>query len=444
MKKNITSPVVGAGLLALFVTTVASANVCVFTPLDPVNGGVGTRVSSISDRGSAVAGTNLASGLLPIPNGEPFYWKEHHGLSLLGLLPGAVSGTGDLVSGDGAVVVGRDYFPNGRAYTSRAFRWTKAEGLTAVPLLPGGNNNNVAGISYDGAVMVGSSEASAGFQAFRWTAATGPVGLGFLPGKTYSVGQGISDDGTVLVGQSGLAGPGIEGFRWTEQGGMTGIGFLPGKTEDDDLSVSGDGNVIIGTTYGSDGLNGEAFRWTQATGIVGLGFLPGENHSQATLVSADGSVIAGNAQVTPVFPAGRQAFRWTQSGGMVGLGFLPGGGNYSIALGMSADGKKIAGASDAPNTQLEAYLWTETEGMRSVRDILVNDYDVDLTGWSLLTALISADGKTLTGWGINPAGQEEAWVADLSHKPKHQKNAKSTPVAPPKVVTTVKTKNATR
>jgi uncharacterized membrane protein len=127
---------------------------------------------------------------------------------------------------------------------------------------------------------------------------------------------------------------------------------------------------------------------------------------------------------------------------MVGLGFLSGGGNYSIALAMSADGKKIAGASDAPGTQLEAYLWTEAEGMRAVRDILVNDYGVDLTGWSLLTALISADGKTLTGWGINPAGQEEAWVADLSHKPPHQKNAKNTPAS--KSVTTAKAKGATR
>jgi hypothetical protein len=37
---------------------------------------------------------------------------------------------------------------------------------------------------------------------------------------------------------------------------------------------------------------------------------------------------------------------------------------------------------------------------------------LDLTGWKLTdVAGISADGGTLTGTGINPAGRPEAWVA---------------------------------
>ena len=40
---------------------------------------------------------------------------------------------------------------------------------------------------------------------------------------------------------------------------------------------------------------------------------------------------------------------------------------------------------------------------------------VDLTGWQLSGASsISNDGNTIVGWGINPRGLQEAWVAVLS------------------------------
>lgn len=407
------SSLIRASVFLLIAATSAPAQV--FTGLGtPLNEGVATTPAGISDRVPVVIGVNQSDAMLPIPSGEPFRWTKPAGLESLGLLPNAVSGMGDLVSGDGTAIAGRNYFHGEpRAYTSQAFVWTKRDGLVAVPFLPGGScSNSIAGLSDSGEVLVGSSESAVGFQAFVWTRSTGTTGLGCLPGKTYSVGQGISADGTVIVGQSGRPGSPqtIEGFRWTKQEGMTGLGFLPGMTEDDALSVSADGQVIIGTTYGGD-CNGQAFRWTRATGIVGLGFLPGQNYSFARALSADGSVVAGDAQVSWRSPA-RQAFRWTESGGMVGLGFLSGGGNYSIVLGLSDDGTRLAGASDSAEG-IQAYLWTEAEGMRSVRDVLVNDYGVDLAGWTLLAATLSADGQTLTGRGLNPSGQEEGWVADL-------------------------------
>ena len=37
---------------------------------------------------------------------------------------------------------------------------------------------------------------------------------------------------------------------------------------------------------------------------------------------------------------------------------------------------------------------------------------VDLTGWQLASALgISADGNAIAGYGINPSGQTEAFIA---------------------------------
>jgi hypothetical protein len=57
-----------------------------------------------------------------------------------------------------------------------------------------------------------------------------------------------------------------------------------------------------------------------------------------------------------------------------------------------------------------------TNGMRSLQDVLVNDFGlaVSLSGWRLLLATdVSADGLTTVGVGINPSGDTEAWVADL-------------------------------
>jgi hypothetical protein len=52
--------------------------------------------------------------------------------------------------------------------------------------------------------------------------------------------------------------------------------------------------------------------------------------------------------------------------------------------------------------------------MRSLKGILTNIYGLDLTGWTLTGASgISDDGKTIVGRGINPDGNEEAWIAGL-------------------------------
>ena len=50
--------------------------------------------------------------------------------------------------------------------------------------------------------------------------------------------------------------------------------------------------------------------------------------------------------------------------------------------------------------------------MRSLQDMLVSDFGLDLTGWRLQGATaISADGQAIVGYGTNPNGQTEAWLA---------------------------------
>ena len=98
---------------------------------------------------------------------------------------------------------------------------------------------------------------------------------------------------------------------------------------------------------------------------------------------------------------------------MVGLGDLAGGGFSSRALAVSADGSVVVGFGDSASSS-EAFIWDQTHGMRNLRDVLVNDLGLDLTGWQLIHANgISADGLTIVGRGRNPGGNREAWIAVL-------------------------------
>lgn len=50
--------------------------------------------------------------------------------------------------------------------------------------------------------------------------------------------------------------------------------------------------------------------------------------------------------------------------------------------------------------------------IRDLRQWLVNDFGLNLTGWQLIGAYaISSDGNTIVGVGINPQGEQEAFRA---------------------------------
>jgi hypothetical protein len=100
---------------------------------------------------------------------------------------------------------------------------------------------------------------------------------------------------------------------------------------------------------------------------------------------------------------------------MVGLGssavdIFPG-----LALAVSADGSVIVGQGLPTGSILaEAFVWDAGNGARRLKNVLENDFGLDLTGWSLFDATgISHDGLTVVGRGRNPSGAEEAWIARL-------------------------------
>jgi probable HAF family extracellular repeat protein len=333
----------------------------------------------------------------------------------LGDLPGGVFDSFALdVSADGRVVVGGS--ASATSSTSdpvyEAFRWTNGV-MTGLGKLPGASGHSMAtSVSDDGSVIAGKSSSASGQQAFRWTSA-GMAGLGDLPGGTFrSEAYGVSGDGQVVVGfgTSNSSG-GTEAFRWTSAGGIVGLGDLPhGEFNSSAQATSADGSVVVGygDTSSPPALGGEAFRWTNA-GMVGLGDLPGGGFgSLAYGVSADGNVVVGVRDTASTV----EAFRWTSGGGMVGLGDLPGGSFFSWASGVSADGNTVVGYG--VNTVAQTpFFWTPSLGMVDLSQYLVT-HGVDLTGWNLERATaVSANGMTIIGYGTNPSGHEEAWIATI-------------------------------
>ena len=335
----------------------------------------------------------------------------------LGDLPGGnYFSVATCVSADGKFVAGYSLSTNGY----QAFRWTATNGMVALGDLPGGTFKSFANaISADGSTVVGYSSSSLGDEGFRWTQATGMAGLGDLPGGSgSSIANGVSGDGNIVVGYSSstLSTPAHnEAFRWTPANGMEALGDLPGGNFDSRaFAVSADGSTIVGESSSSNAPGVEAFRWTAGAGMVGLGDFPGGvTNSNAYGVSADGSVVVGNG-----YPPSNvhEAFRWSAGTGMAGLGFLP-CDTWTIARAVSGDGSVVVGDPQVSSCVC-VFIWDAQHGIRDLLNVLTTDYGLNLTGWQLCRATgLSFDGNTVVGYGLNPSGNTEAWIANLAAPP---------------------------
>jgi probable HAF family extracellular repeat protein len=365
----------------------------------------------------------------------------------LGDLPGGeFSSIARAVSADGSVVVGRS--DSGGEFGDEAFRW-EAGVMTGLGGFMTGDacgdpdpqpcalcDSVAEDVSADGSVVIGQS----GRFPFRWEDGVMTHVPCHRPQncpdcRSTGFAFAVSDDGSVVVGDGA--------FRWTEADGCEFIGNLLGsadlvETRSSAGGVSSDGLVIVGQSDSEIGPIGdpppgcapfrevrEAFRWEVADGcdpegegnpcMVGLGDLPGGAvQSLASEVSADGSVVVGESQSDLC----SEAFRW-EAGVMTGLGTLP-GTRGSSAEAVSGDGSIVVGRATSDLCppfgcfSREPFVWDETNGMRRLQTVLVDDFGLDLTGWTLTSATgISDDGSTIVGEGINPDGFNEGWIAVL-------------------------------
>jgi probable HAF family extracellular repeat protein len=321
----------------------------------------------------------------------------------LGQMPGVMRGAGTFavnISNDGSTIVGYAWVcPNGGTTCSssgktEAYRWTVAGKYQLLGDLGSSYGSIAFATTANGSVVVGEApKGQDSFGAFRWTATLGMVALP----ASMLYANGITADGSMVVGQD----------NWWKTSGQTGIfGPFPGnqdQTQASGVSGTSQAPVAVGAALkGSDpnGATFHAFRWTPSGGLQDLGLTTG-SESIAIAISADGSVIVGEARDGSGF---WRAFRWTASTGMQDIGTL--GGPESGAFGVNKDGSVIVGTSLTTGStgSNHSFVWTPANGMQDLKTILDAAGVHTADNWVTLDTLVgvSADGKVMTGYGLNP------------------------------------------
>ncbi len=300
-------------------------------------------------------------------------------------------------------------------------------------------NSSAYAVSTDGSTIVGMSEGEGGGpRAVMWNNNQMQV-----LGDSRSIAFDVTSDGSIAVGVYGYD----YASYWTD-GAMTTLPII--GTNNNALGVSADGSIIVGDNSGShpvvwrngtpsilddlpggtdfgtahavsdDGMTAvgwsdssfehEAVYWnTQDSSVHRLGYLV-ESHlgQRASNISPDGTMIVGYEGYSHY----DEAFFW-MDGEMIGLGRLdPKDSNRSHAFAVSNNGI-VVGMAEIDGHD-NAFIWDDLLGMRELKQVLTDDYDLDLTGWQLTEAYdISADGSVIVGGGLNPDGHSEAWVATI-------------------------------
>ena len=107
-----------------------------------------------------------------------------------------------------------------------------------------------------------------------------------------------------------------------------------------------------------------------------------------------------------------EPFRWDAENGMRGLGPCPAEVLLARAADASGDGSVVVGPDRIATFPATSFIWDEQHGCRTLSDALTNEFGLDLSGWFLISATgISDDGRTIVGYGQNPQGDREAWMA---------------------------------
>jgi uncharacterized membrane protein len=324
----------------------------------------------------------------------------------VGFLGGAAKESrANAASFDGSVVVGR-VIRNNNFYA--AFRWTPSGGMVVLDDLAGGAEAGQAyGVSSDGTTLLGEAFSTNNGEAVVWSGPAYAVQPLKPPAGSMinSFAEDITPDKSVITG-SRVQGGSFKAFRWTQGTGVVNVG--PGGGFSTATGVSTNGSVVVG--YADGGSIHQAFRWTAATGPVTLADLPGGlTHAQARATSGDGAIAVGFS--TSGRATNGEAVMWDATG-VHPLSANP-GPFTSVANGISQDGSIIVGRQSFTSSLDEAFVWDADNGLQNLR-LLLASRGVNLAGWRLDEATgISPDGSTVVGFGTNPSGQTEGWVAVL-------------------------------
>ena len=72
----------------------------------------------------------------------------------------------------------------------------------------------------------------------------------------------------------------------------------------------------------------------------------------------------------------------------------------------------------AKTKRMVAFIWDGINGMRRLQDVLHGrGFGFDRLEVCTLGRGVSDDGTVIAGWGFNPSGQSEGWIARLNVVP---------------------------
>jgi probable HAF family extracellular repeat protein len=191
------------------------------------------------------------------------------------------------------------------------------------------------------------------------------IDIGYLPGgDAYTEARAISADGRTVVGHSSSS-YAYQAFRWTAESGMQLIDLgTPGRPGEA-TGVSGDGKYVVGVTGSAGGCLTDGFLWSEEGGTLEFGPVPDFLCLPELDVADDGQTIVGNS-----------------------LSFI--------------------------HDHMAPFIWDSEHGSRLLETVLTEDYGLDLTGWDLVwVSGVSSDGGIIAGYGTNPDGNCEAWIAGI-------------------------------
>ena len=309
------------------------------------------------------------------------------------------------MSDDASIVVGLGTFGTPNLY------YTEAGGAT---IIGDGCPSGLPAISGDGTTIVGCNVNSDGkWNAAKWLGGTSWLDLGTVDGGVscdffLSGSWGLTHDGSLAVGlvylqQLCKASAGT--WDLINGGPATALPKFFADAATRANAVNADGSVVVGWQDSRRGSRAAA-KWVN--GVEEFILTPsGGYNGEALAVSADGNTIVGLG-----FNFGRGAWIWSSVGGVKRIGKAD--GSESIFLtDVSDDGQTAVGFA-RPERLERAVIWRQGKGLITLVQYL-RDRGVEVPfGWRMnVASLISADGKTIYGWGFNLNDQVEMFKAEL-------------------------------
>jgi len=387
-----------------------------------------SRAQAVSDSGLVVVGSGSMRDVLDGPAGSgftlvgPTRWTTSDGLQILGGRPEECRSLGSCNLNEAGVATGVD--ATGEIITGWV-HWRTLEdqgpelGYQIVsPPLP---QSGEGGFGWRG--VIGELQPILGAQ--------GPVAL--------------SSDASVVVGRTDSTFGAEQPFEFNRDGVGPAFGFLvppspsldPGFTQAGVTwggrawDVSGDGDKVLFT---AQEVGSGPKLWIRdhqlppddenaftAISPPGSGVFPHPLREPAA-ISSDGTAVVvtltdqqnQSSDVAAIWREGQGAQVLEASG-------LGSSVTATRPTSVSGDGGIVVGQYDLEGGGHSAFIWDEQNGMRDLQTVLATEHGLDMSDWALVNATdISADGRTLVGYGKQDGGNTEAWRAFLGSQASDQ------------------------